>query len=46
VKKKRWKNQLFIKMPDNIICIDTDEKDAYDKLTNYINDKNLYLFNQ
>ena len=31
-----------MKIPDDIICIDTDTKDVYDKLTNYLHDKCLY----
>ena len=31
-----------MKIPDNIICIDTDTKEVYDKLTNYLHDKCLY----
>ena len=31
-----------MKIPNDIICIDTDTKDVYDKLTNYLHDKCLY----
>ena len=40
--KKNKYNQILMKIPDDIICIDTDTKDVYDKLTNYLHDKCLY----
>ena len=39
--KKKF-NQILMKIPDNIICFDTDTKEVYNKLTKYLNESCLY----